>query len=193
MTASPPPLWDREFRLLFAAHATSVTGTAVTAVALPLTALTTLGAGVFDAALLAAAGQVPLLLLALPCGALVDRARSKKAVMITCELVCAVAVGSVPLAAAAGVLALPQLYGVAFTLAAGSVVFQAAAGAFTPDLLGGERLVAGNGAMGMAGSVADVAGAPLAGALVAAAGAARALAADAVSYLAAALLLAHVR
>ncbi|GAA3248662.1 hypothetical protein GCM10020216_080220 [Nonomuraea helvata] len=76
-----PLLRSRGFRNLFVAGAVSQFGSQISYVALPLLAVTTLGAGAGEVGLLSALGTLTVLLLGLPAGAWVDRAgrRSRRA------------------------------------------------------------------------------------------------------------------
>ena len=77
------------------------------------------------AGLLAAARQLPYLLVSLPAGALVDRWERQRT-MIFCDLVRWLALGSVPLAFALGHLTPVQLYLVAFIEGTAYVLFSLA-------------------------------------------------------------------
>lgn len=199
-TQVPPPaiprtgsLWrDRDFSVLWSGALISEMGDAITVLALPLTAVLTLHAGAFALGALRAAGTAAFLLIALPAGVLVDR-RRKRPVMLGADLGRMVLIGSIPVAAALGVLTLAQLYVVALAAGLLSVFFDIAYQSFVPVLVGRERLVEGNSKMGLPGSFANVIGPSAAGGLIAVAGAARAMAADAASFAASASALALLR
>ena len=79
-------LWrHRDFLLLWSGQTVSEMGSAVTVLALPLTAVVVLHASTFQVGLLSSAATVAFALIALPAGALVDR-RAKRRVMIWCDL-----------------------------------------------------------------------------------------------------------
>ena len=156
-------------------------GSAVTQLALPLTAVVVLRASTFQVGLLTSAATAAFALIALPAGALVDR-WAKRRLMIWCDVARMVIIGSVPLAAAFGVLTLGQLYAVAVTAGVGTVFFDVAYQSYLPVVVTREHLVDGNGKLGATQSFAQVAGPGLGGALVGLVGAARAMAADAISY-----------
>jgi len=108
-----PGLWrHRDFLLLWAGQSVSELGSAVTVLALPLTAVVVLGASTFAVGLLAAATTVPFLIIALPAGLAVDR-MAKRGLMIGCDAARMLIIGSVPVAAALGVLTIGQLFAVA--------------------------------------------------------------------------------
>src|SRR5437763_16428016 len=111
---SPRPLvraglWAHaDFVRLFAAQSVSLFGSEITLIALPLTAAITLGATPVQMGLLAAAAKAPFLLVGLLAGVWVDRLRCRP-VLVASDLGRAVLLGSIPLAAAAGLLSLEQL------------------------------------------------------------------------------------
>src|SRR5271154_2582867 len=106
-------LWrHRNFMLLWSGQTISEMGSAVTALALPLTAVVVLKASTLQVGLLTAASYLAFALIALPAGAVVDRL-PKRRIMIWCDLARLVLIGSIPAAARVGVLALWQLYPVA--------------------------------------------------------------------------------
>ena len=93
-------LWrQRNFMLLWAGQTISMTGSAVTTVALPLVAITMLRASVVQVGLLTAATYGAFLLVSLPAGVAVDRLPKRK-IMIWCDCSRLVIIGSVPVAAA---------------------------------------------------------------------------------------------
>ena len=113
-TARPArPLWrNTNFLLLWSGQTVSTLGTNISQLALPLLVLALTHSPALAGAL-AAARQLPYLLLSLPAGALVDR-WDRKRTMIWCDLVRWLALGSVPLAFALDHLSLLQLCLVAF-------------------------------------------------------------------------------
>jgi len=91
-------------------------------------------------------------------------------------------IGSVPLAAAFGVLTLGQLYAVAMTAGVCTVFFDVAYQSYLPVVVAREQLADGNGKLGATQSFAQVTGPGLGGGLVGLVGAAGAMAADTISY-----------
>jgi MFS family permease len=175
-------LWrHRNFLLLWSGQTVSEMGSAVTQLALPLTAVVVLRASTFEVGALTAAGYAAFAVIALPAGAIVDR-RAKRRVMIWCDAARMLIIGSVPLAAAFGALTLGQLYAVAVTAGVCTVFFDVSYQSYLPVLIGTEDLVDGNGKLGATQSFAQVVGPGLGGGLVGLFGAARAMAADAISY-----------
>jgi MFS family permease len=97
-------LWRHaDFRRLWVATTVSQLGGQVTELALPLLAISVLGATTLQVGLLSAAEYLPLLLFGLPAGAIVDRMRRRR-VLLAGDLGRAVVLGSIPLAAAFGLL-----------------------------------------------------------------------------------------
>jgi MFS family permease len=175
-------LWrHRNFVLLWSGQSVSEVGSSVTVLALPLTAVVVLRASTFQVGLLTSASTLAFALIALPAGALVDR-WAKRRLMIWCDVARLVIVGSVPLAAALGLLTLGQLYAVAVTAGVATVFFDVAYQSYLPVVVDRDHLVEGNGKLGATQAFAQVAGPGLGGALAGLIGAARALAVDAISY-----------
>jgi predicted MFS family arabinose efflux permease len=185
MPASPA------FRYLLASSTVSFFGTAITTVALPLVALTTLGASTFEVGLISAAGVVSWLVLGLFVGVWTDRLPRRR-LMIVCDIVRAFALASVPVAAAVGMLSLAQVVVVALVLGVGTVFFDVTSQAFLPSVVSRDELVAGNGAMQASSTAAQTAGPAAGGLLVQLAGAPLTLVVDVVSYLTSAALLGRV-
>ena len=176
------PLWrHRNFLLLWGGQTVSEMGSAVTQLALPLTAVVVLRASTFEVGLLTAAATLAFALIALPAGAIVDR-HAKRSLMIWCDLARMLIIGSVPIAAALGALTLGQLYAVAVTAGVCTVFFDVSYQSYLPALIPKEDLLDGNGKLGATQAFAQVAGPGLGGGLVGLFGAARAMAADAISY-----------
>lgn len=186
-------LWrHRDFRLVWAGESVSSLGSQVSLLALPLVAVRALHASVVQIGGLTAAGNVAYLVVGLPAGVWVDRLR-RRPLMIGADLGSALALASVPVAAALGVLRLPQLFVVAFAAGVLNVVFGVAWQPYLPTLIDHEQLLEGNAKMTGTAQVAAVAGPGVAGLLVQALGGAYAVAADAASFLVSAAALRRVR
>lgn len=125
-TARPArSLWrNRDFLLIWSGQTVSTLGTNISQLALPVLVLALTHSPAL-AGLLAAVRQLPYLLISLPAGALVDR-WDRKRVMIICDLLRWLALGSVPLAFVLGHLTLVQLYLVALIEGTAYVVFSLA-------------------------------------------------------------------
>ncbi|WP_369174779.1 MFS transporter [Streptomyces sp. R28] len=121
-----PSLWrQRDFMLLWSGQTVSEMGSAVTQVALPLVAVVALKASPFEVGLLTAATTAAFALIALPAGALVDRG-SRRSIMMLCNILRLLIIGSVPLAAALGAVTMAQLYVVAVAAGVCTVFFDVA-------------------------------------------------------------------
>lgn len=194
MAAAPEPsLWRHgDFRRYWGGQAVTVAGFGVTTIGISVIAAVDLRASTMDVALIAVAGKLPALLLSLHAGVLADRYR-KRPIIITCDVLCALSLGSIPLAQFVGQVTLGQLYTVAFLVAAFQVVGSNASISYLPTLLRGEQLKEGNAKLGATNSLADLAGNNLGGLLVTVLGAARAIALDALTYLICASCLLTIR
>jgi predicted MFS family arabinose efflux permease len=113
--------------------------------------------------------------------------------MIAADWARALLIATIPLAALAGMLSLPQLYLVAATVCMASVMFDIADHAFLPVLVGSERLVTANSRRETIDALAEISGPPLGGLLVQWLTAAVAMAIDALSFVVSALFIARIR
>lgn len=185
MTATVPhsSLWRHaDFRKYWGGQAVTVTGFGITTIGTSVIAVVDLHASTMHVALIAFAGKLPQLLLSLHAGVLADRYR-KRPIIISCDLLCAATLATIPLAQWLAQITLEQLYVVTFLVSALHVIGSNASISYLPTLLHGNQLKEGNAKLGAANSLADLAGNNLGGVLVSALGAARAIALDAVSYL----------
>ena len=190
MTAS---LWQHaDFMRLWAGQTVSQLGSVVTRTAVPLVALLVLGAGPTEMALLVVAASLATLLVGFIAGAWVDRLR-RRPILIWTDVIRAVVLLSIPVAAAANVLSMGQLYVAMFVAAALASVFDAAYPAYVPSLIGTDRVVDGNSKLATSDSIAEVGGPGLAGGLVSAVSAPFAILVDAVSFVVSAISLLLIR
>ncbi|SDK88489.1 Predicted arabinose efflux permease, MFS family [Nonomuraea maritima] len=150
-------LRDHDFRRLFLADTASQVGTQVLVLALPLVAVSALHASEFEVGLLAACQTLAFVLIGLPAGAVVDRMR-KRVVMVVADWGRAAALVSVPVAWWLDVLTIPQLYVVALALGVFTVFFDVAYQSYLPHLVGRDKLVAGNSALEVVRTVAQLGG-----------------------------------
>jgi predicted MFS family arabinose efflux permease len=134
-------------------------------VVLPLVAVLTLGAEAGHLGVLRAVGQAPILLLSLFAGAWVDRWRTRT-VMVVADAGRAVVLAAAAVAGVLGMLGLPALLVVAFTVGALSVFFDVAYQASLVRLVRGDQLLRGNSALEGSRSAAQIGGPALGGALV---------------------------
>jgi MFS family permease len=176
-------LWHHQnFRRLWIGDTISQFGSMVTGLALPLLAILVLRASTFEVGLLEAFGTLAFLLVGLPAGALVDRMR-RRWVLVANDVIRAVTLGSVPLAAAFGVLRIGQLYVVALVTGVSTVFFDVAWQSYLPEVIDRQDLVEGNARLTASQSVAQVAGPPVGGLLIQVFTAPYAVLVDALSFL----------
>ncbi len=186
-------LWrERDFLKLWAARSVSLFGSQVSVLALPLTAAVVLNASPFEVGLLRAVSFLPVLLLALPLGALIDRA-PRRPVVLGADLGRAALLALLPILALAGALRIEHLYAVELLVGTLALAFDLALSAWYPSLISPQQLVDGNSKLELSGSAARVAGPSVASALVQTLGAPVAILADAVSFLASAALMSRIR
>ena len=187
------PLWrERRFVTYWAGQAVSQLGDRVSELALPLTAVTVLGATATQVGLLTAAVWLPNLL-ALVMGSWVDRQHRRRRVLVATDLLRAALVLTVPAAHAVGLLTLPQLFLVALLVGTAATLYQSAWQPFFVTLVPRERYVEANGLLSSTRSMSFVAGPALGGALVQLFTAPFALLVDGVSFLVSAALLNRVQ
>jgi MFS family permease len=182
----PASLWGRgDFLKLWGGQTISLVGTQITLLALPLAAILGFKAGPFQVGLLATFQFVPFLLFGLPTGVWVDRL-PRRPILVIADLARFGVMGSVPLAAALGVLRLGQLYAVAFLSGFFAVLFEVSYQSYLPSLVDRSQLLDANGKLEVSRTAAQVAGPGVGGLLVQAFTAPTAITADAASFLASA-------
>ncbi len=186
-------LWrNPDFARLWTGFTVAALGSQISVLALPLTAVLVLGAQATETGLLVAASMAPSVVLGLFVGAWVDRV-PRRPIMIASDIGSALAVGSVPIAAALGVLTLGQLYAVAFLAGSFRVSTDLSRGALVPAVVGRPQLVAANSRLQASSAVAQVAGPSLGGVLVQALTAPIAVLFDALTFLVSAAILLTIR
>lgn len=187
-------LWrEPEFLKLWAGQTVSVFGDQITVLALPLAAVLTLDASAAQMGLLAAASWAPHLLFSLPAGLWVDRAPSRRRIMVAADVGRALVLATVPIAAWLGLLTIEQLLGVAFAIGALTVAFDVAQSAFFLRIVRREHVVEAQSKMMVSRSGSYIAGPSLAGFLVQLITAPAALLADAFSFVASAAFIGRIR
>ncbi|MGW4232236.1 MFS transporter [Streptomyces sp. NPDC004980] len=188
-TSKAAKVTSPDLRRLVASECASLSGSAVSTVALPTLAVLELHASTTQIAALAFLGQLPNAVVALPAGALSDR-YAKRPQMIAANLTAAAGLATIPASSFAGVLSIGQLYAVAVVLGITKIVHDAAAISYLPVLVEPHLLQGANSRLGASSSVADSAGSNAGAALV---GAAYSLLADVLSDLLSALLVWRIR
>lgn len=186
-------LWRHaDFLRLWAGQTTSQFGSLVGGIALQFTAILWLHAGAAQVSLLAACQFAPAAICGLIAGAWIDRLR-RRPLMILADSGRALALATVPLAAAFGSLSLAQLYAVACLNSALGVLFESAYEAYLPSLLPADQLVEGNSKLAASASVAEFAAFSSGGWLVQLFSAPAAVLIDAISFVVSAGSLATIR
>ncbi len=159
-------LWKNpDFVKLWLGQTVSFFGSGITGIALPLTAVLMLAATPFQMGILGALDGIAALVIGLLAGVLVDRVR-RRPLMIATDLGRAFILGTIPLAALLGVLAIWQLYIVAALAGMLTVIFTVASPAYLPSLIPQDSLIEGNSKLGMSDALAEIGGPATAGPLV---------------------------
>ncbi|MGW4967646.1 MFS transporter [Nonomuraea sp. NPDC004186] len=170
------------------AGTTSAVGSAMGAVALPLTALTVLDASALEMGMIAAAGYVAWIVIGLPAGVMVQRLPMRR-VQVGADLARAAAVISIPLAWWLDRLTVAQLVIVALVISFADVIFDVANSTFLPSIVGKEQLQSRNSLTSGTQATTQLGGPSVGGVIVQVLGAVPTLLVDAASYLVSALLL----
>ncbi len=139
-------------------------GTSMTQFAIPLLVFKLTGSAVLLGGTAALAG-LPHLLFGLVLGAWSDRL-DRKRLMIGVDIVSAVILASIPLAAAAGVLSIGWIYLALFASTTIYIFFETAQFAAIPSLVGRDELVAANGRIQASFATAAILGPLVGGALL---------------------------
>ncbi|MGP4094031.1 MFS transporter [Nonomuraea sp. KM90] len=191
---SPIPLRkQRDYRLLWTARTISITGSEVSKLAIPMTAITLLTASPSQMGMLTAAASVPALLFGLQSGAIADRLTRHRPLMIACELVSCAAAATIPVAWLLGVLNVVWLIVVALVIGTAGVLFKAANFPHVAAVVEPTQRTEAMAGFHASYSVASVSGPGLAGLLVQLLTAPLAVLAEALSFLTSALLLRTIR
>jgi MFS family permease len=186
-------LWrNGDFSRLWAGLAVSQVGSAVGGVAMPIVAVTVLGASTFAVTLLTAVAAATTAVSALPLGRAVEF-RRKRPVMVAADLLRFGSLASIPVAYAFDVLTIGQLALVTALNALGMIVFVSASQAHLVNLVGREELPEANGRLQSTNWIALSVGPSAGGALVGLLGAPVTLLVDAVSFLGSALAVWRIR
>ncbi|GAB3934612.1 hypothetical protein GCM10027614_07940 [Micromonospora vulcania] len=170
------------------AGTTSMVGSAVGAVALPLTALTVLDATAFQMGLIAAASYVAWIVIGLPAGVIVQRL-PLRGTQVGADLARALAVASIPLAWWWGHLTVTHLVIAALVVSFANVLFDVANSTFLPSIVEREQLQSRNSLTSATHAATLLSGPSLGGLAVQALGAVPTLLVDSASYLVSAALL----
>lgn len=189
---SPSLFASRDFRLLLVGQTTSQLGAQVSGVALPLLAVVSLHASAFEVGLLGAASTLAFAVIGLPAGAWVDRVR-RRPLLVASDLLRAVLLLSIPLAAVFGALTMAQLLVVSLLAGVARVFFDVGYRSYLPSVIGRDRVLAGNSSLEFVRASGQVAGPALGGVLVSLIGAASVVLVQAGTFAVSALCLLGIR
>ncbi len=170
-----------DFMKLWAGQTISQFGTQVSLLALPLAAALILKVNAFEFGLLGTIEFLPFIVLSLPAGVWVDRLR-RRPILIAGDVGRGVALLSVPVAYALGVLTIWQLYVVGFISGCLTVFFDVAYQSYLPALVDRTEILEGNSKLEVSRSAAQIAGPSIAGVAISLASAPFAIVLDSISY-----------
>jgi MFS family permease len=188
----PDLLRDVAFRRYWTGQTISMFGDQVSAIALPLVAVLALRVGPTQMGILTALVWLPNLLFGLHAGAWIDRRGHRRAMMIFADLGRALLLTSIPICYATGVLALWQLYVIAFGVGSFGVLFTVSNPTLFVSLVPEDKYVNGNSLIYGSRAFSFMGGPSAGGVLVQVLSAPGAILADALSYLGSAFFLARI-
>lgn len=181
-----------DFRRLWAADALAQVGAQLTALALPVYAVTTLGASALEMGYLTSAQTAAFLVVGLPAGAWVDRMR-KRSVLIWADVVRGLVLAAVVALASVGLGSMPLLYAAGLLISVATVFFDVAHLSYVPGLVGIAKVSEGNTKLQATYSVAAVAVPAVGGSLLKLVAAPALIAINVVTYAASVGFLARIR
>ena len=182
----------RDFRLLLLGQTTSQFGAQVSGVAIPLLAVLTLDASPFELGLVTASSTLAFAVIGLPAGVWLDRWR-RRPILVASDLIRAVLLATIPVAALYGVLTITHLVVVSLLTGFARVFFDVGYQSYIPSVVGKDRVLAGNSSMETIRASGQVVGPGLGGWLVALIGAANVVVIQAVTFAVSAVSLMAIR
>lgn len=191
MTTSSSALAHPTYRRFLAARTVAMAGNALSLVAFPVLVYALTGSATLTA-LVAAAETAPYLVVGLPVGALVDRWNRRRVLVVT-GAGSGLALLTVPVADALGLLGFAQLLVVATTVATLFVFADAASFGVVPQMVGRDRVASATSTLVSVGTAIGIVGPLVSGVLVTATSPALVIGIDAVGYLAAAAVISRLR
>lgn len=183
---------SRDFAFLWAGQTLSSFGNEVTRLALPVLAITALGATAADVGILRALAFLPFLALGLPAGVWLS-GMDRRMLLIVNDLGRAILLLGLAILVALGFATVPLLWLVAFAIGAFAVFFEIAYAAYPPTLVPPNRLIAANARLEGSASAARMFGPAIGGLLVSTVGAVGALVLDTLTYVASVGTVAAIR
>jgi MFS family permease len=154
-----------DFLRLWSGQTISVFGSMVGGTAMTFTAILFLHATPFQMGLLSAMQIVPAFAIGLFAGAWVDRLR-RRPLLIWADIGRALALATIPLAAALGALHIAQVYLVALVVSILSIFFDLAYQTYLPGLVGKDNVMEGNSKLSASAAAAEFGGFSIGGWLV---------------------------
>lgn len=170
-TAGPPAaggsslLHDPAFVRFWGGQSAGVLASQVSGLAVPLTAVTLLGASPFEMGMLAGVGGLPAVLISLPAGVLVDRL-PLRALLVISSLALALTLAVIPMAAHLGVLSMPVLYPIALILGCAAIISTIAQQSTVATIVRPDQLLDANSKLESSRAMAGTTGPAVAGALI---------------------------
>ncbi|HEX8629121.1 MAG TPA: MFS transporter [Catenuloplanes sp.] len=181
------------FRRYWSAQTVSLVGDQISALAMPLLAVLSTGAGPAEMGYLTAAALLPNLLFSLLAGAWIDRYPRRRRIMIISDVGRGLLLATVPAAYLLDLLTMEQLYVVAFLSGTLAVLFEVSHSTLFVALVPKQQYIEANTLLNGSRAMAAVAGPSAGGLLVQLLTAPVALLADAVSYLVSAVFLSRIQ
>lgn len=178
----------RTFWVYWLASTTSLFGSSLTRVALPLTAVTVLGASALQMGLLTAASYIAWLIIGLPAGALLSGRRMRKA-QIQLDVLRGLALATIPIAYFADRLTFSHVLIVVLAVSFADVMFEVANMTYLPRIVERSELHARNSLVSGTAATTQLAGPSLAGLLVQLVGSVVTILIDVITYLVSAALI----
>ncbi len=190
--ARDPLLQNRNFMQFWTSSALTSFGSQISMLALPLTAVTLLGASPAQMGVMVALETIPFALFSLHAGVWIDRNR-KLPILLASQILIGLILLTVPALAWYGRLSMGYLYCVAFTLGLSFVVTGTAAQVFLTQLVGRTHLIDALARFTGTDSAAKLVGPGVAGSLIHWLGAPFAIAFDAFAFFISYFLLRKIR
>ncbi len=191
--ASRVSLWrHRDFLYFWVGQSTSMLGSAVSTIALPLVGVLLLNFDAMHMGIVASVTLLPTVIVSPFIGPVVDR-MDRRRLMIAADIGRALLLASIPIGYWMHVLGFAQIIVVGGGMGILTLTFNVAHQAFLPNVVETRSLADGNGKLEASQSVAEVSGPGLAGWLIGIGGPAVAVIADAASYVISVFCLTRVR